>query len=100
MKIDSGLTSKPRAGLSSESIHKIQKFKAFLENPAKTQEEQAMYNMQMIKALGADTMEEAMTIIQTAGIQKDDVDELMLENMMADLQREEQMQAQPKLTRR
>jgi hypothetical protein len=68
MKIDAGLSSKPPGGLSTQSIHKIQKFKAFLENPAKTADEQAVYNMQMIKALGADTMEEAMTIIKTAGI--------------------------------
>lgn len=68
MKIDAGLGAKPKLGISSEAIHKIQKYKTFLENPQKSLDEQAVYNLQMIKALGADTMEEAMTIIKTAGI--------------------------------
>jgi len=35
--------------------------------------------MQMIKALGAETMEEAMAIIKAAGIEKEDIDELMMD---------------------
>lgn len=42
----------------------------------------------MAKALGAESMEEAMAIISAASIQKDDVDELMMEQMMIELQKE------------
>lgn len=35
--------------------------------------------MQMIKALGAESMEEAMAIVKTAGIMKEDIDELMMD---------------------
>ena len=45
----------------------------------KNSDEQAVYNMQMVKALGASTIEEAMSIVQASGIQKDDVNELMME---------------------
>lgn len=51
----------------------------FLEKEKKGLDEQAVYNMQMVKALGAEQLEEAMAIIKAAGIQKDDIDELMMD---------------------
>lgn len=42
----------------------------------------------MVKALGAETMDEAIAIIKTAGIQKEDIDELMMDQVMAEIQRE------------
>lgn len=75
-------------GFSEEELEKILKYKAFLEMEDKNSDEQAVYNMQMVKALGASTIEEAMSIVQASGIQKDDVNELMMEQMAAEIQRD------------
>jgi len=58
----------------------MQEQKDFIMKPDKTPEEQAAYNMQLMKSLGAETMDEAMEIIQAAGIRPEDLPELMMDS--------------------
>lgn len=53
--------------------------------------------MNLCKALGAENIEEALTIIQTAGLQQDEIHGLMMDLVLAQAQHEA---LQPKLTRR
>lgn len=50
-----------------------------------------LYNMQMATALGASNAEEAMQIIQAAGIERQDVHELMMDQAMLQAQRQAAM---------
>jgi hypothetical protein len=54
--------------VSQAGMQKIQKYKQFLDKPHKNEDEMAVYNMQMAKALGAESLEEAHAIIRASGI--------------------------------
>ena len=55
--------------------------------------------MQLMKSLGAESIEEAMQIIQAAGIKPDDVPGLLASHGLGGEAQEQQLEA-PKLTRR
>jgi hypothetical protein len=61
----------------------------------KTPEEQEYYNYLLVKALGADSIEEAVHIVKAAGIHPDDLPELLVDQAMQEARPKEQ-----KLTRR
>lgn len=45
----------------------------------RTEEQQLAYNAHMMKSLGAESMEEAACIIEAAGIQQEDMAEIMMD---------------------
>jgi len=79
----------PSTKLSAAAMDKIQKYKRFLGSSQKTPDEESVYKMQMVKALGAESMEEAMAIVKAAGIEKEDIDELMMDTMLIEVQKQD-----------
>ena len=71
------------------------KYRQIITKENKTPEEQEYYNYLLVKALGADSIEEAVHIVKAAGIQPDDLPELLIDQAMQDARPKEQ-----KLTRR
>ena len=56
-----------------------QKFRQILMKAYKTPEEQEYYNYLLVKALGADSIEEAVHIVKAAGIHPEDLPELLVD---------------------
>lgn len=66
----------------------------------KSADEQAAYNSQLMKSLGAHSMEEAISIIQTTGIQQEDINELIMSQQVFDGGNHHPPKIPPTLTRR
>ena len=62
----------------------------------KTPDERAEYNDKVMKALGVTSMEEALQIMDSAGIQPEDINELIMSSSSKDQEKPKQVQ----LTRR
>jgi hypothetical protein len=61
--------------------------------------DQKEYELQLMRSLGADSIEEAMEIIQAAGIKAEDIPSLLVNNGLMN-QPKMPLQEPPKLTRR
>lgn len=70
--------AKPKASGSDKA--KIEK----LGEEMKTPDERAAYNEKVMKALGVTSMEEALHIMDSAGIQPEDINELIMSSSSKD----------------
>jgi|DEB0MinimDraft_12_1074336.scaffolds.fasta_scaffold21235_2 hypothetical protein len=61
---------------------KKKQIREFALKPNKTPEEQEVYNIQLLNALGASSMEEAMSIAQLSGLSSSDIPDLLASTVL------------------
>lgn len=71
----------------AQQMHKQQR-ERFMEEQDATLGTKSEYELQLMRSLGADSVEEAMEIIQAAGIKPEDIPSLLMNNGLSPKERE------------